>query len=72
MEWLGLITELLLLSLAVYVYLFARGVVSLGKGKKAKQAEQFRQDNGQLLRILALALMAIMFFNVAFSLSTLL
>lgn len=72
MEWLGLLVEVLLLALGVYVYLFARGVVSFGQGERAKKAAQFRQENGNLLRILALALMAIMFFNVAFSLRTLL
>lgn len=71
MQSLGLIVELLLLALGVYVYLFARGMVSFGQGERAKKAEQFRKENGNVLRILALALMAIMFFNVAFSLSNL-
>lgn len=71
MEWLGLIVEVLLLALGIYVYLFARGAVSFGQGERAQKAEQFRKENGNLLRILALALMAIMFFNVAFTLSAL-
>lgn len=71
MEWLGLIIEILLLALGIYIYLFARGAVSFGQGERVQKAEQFRKENGNLLRILALALMAIMFFNVAFSLSTL-
>lgn len=72
MKWAGFIIELLLLGLGVYVYLFSRGVVKMGTGASAAKAEQFRKENSTLLRLLALALMAIMFINVAFSLSALL
>ena len=44
----------------------------MGMGASAAKAEQFRKENSTLLRLLALALMAIMFINVAFSLSALL
>lgn len=71
MKWIGLLLELLLLGVGVYVYLFSRGVVKLGKGEMGAKAEQFRKENTTWLRILALALTAIMFFNVAFSLSSL-
>lgn len=71
MKWLGLLVELLLLGLGLYIYLFARGMISFGAGERAEKAARFRAENGQLLRILALALMAIMLMNVLFSLGNL-
>ena len=71
MQWLGLLVEAALLGLAIYLYLFAIGAVKIKQAGRAEKAEKFRQENRSWLRILALALMAIMFFNVALSLSAL-
>lgn len=71
MKWIGLIVELLLLLVGLYLYLFAIGATRIKSPKHAAKAEAFRKDNSRWLRILALALMAIMFFNVALSLSAL-
>ena len=71
MQWTGLLIESALLAVAIYIYLFAIGVAKIKHPKRADKAEQFRRENSAWLRLLALALMAIMFFNVALSLSAL-
>lgn len=70
-QYVGIIMELLLLGVGVYVYLFSIGVVKIKKPSNAEKAEKFRQENGSWLKFLALALMAIMFFNVVLSLGAL-
>lgn len=69
-QYLGLLIEILLLAVAVYLYLFSIGVAKIKKPGQAEKAEKFRKENGSWLKILALALMAIMFFNVLLSLGT--
>lgn len=61
---LGLVVELLLFALGLYLYLFARGVLSFGKAEVRARAEAFRKDNATWMRLLGLALAAIMGLNV--------
>ena len=66
MNILSLLLELVLLAFAIYVYLFARGLVNpAGKDERVQtRSEEFRAKNGGWLRIVALALMAIMVLNI--------
>jgi hypothetical protein len=64
MEYLGLIFELLILGFAVYLYLFATGRVQAKTEEAQKRADAFRESNAGWLRILSLALAAIMLVNV--------
>lgn len=70
-QYVGILVELLLLAVGVYLYLFSIGVAKVGKDDKAAKAEKFRKENSSWLKIMALALMAIMFFNVVLSLGAL-
>jgi len=63
MEFIGLVVELLLCALGVYLYLFARGLVKVRRPEIAERAEAFRNDNASWMRLLGLALAAIMGFN---------
>lgn len=72
MQVAGLIFELLLFGAGVYIYLFAIGGWKIGNPVFQKQGEAFRRENSRLLRIVALALMAIMFVNILLSLRDLL
>ncbi|TXF90382.1 hypothetical protein FUA23_06220 [Neolewinella aurantiaca] len=62
----SLIIEIALLAIGIYIYLFARGLVRMGKPEARARAEAFRQENGTWLRLLGLALAAIMAMNVMF------
>ncbi len=64
MESIGLLFEVLLLAVGVYVYLFSRGFVRSGDPVIQQRAEAFRRANGWWLRIAGLALMAFMGANV--------
>lgn len=64
MEYVGLIVELFFLVLGLYLYLFAIGKLSASEETARRRAEAFRQKNGSWLRILALALMAVMAVNI--------
>lgn len=64
MEYFGLIVEIVLLGVGIYIYLFAIGKIQIGEEEKNSKAEAFRQENGRLLRLLSLALMAIMIVNL--------
>ena len=64
MEFLGLFFELLFLVMGVYLYLFAIGRVSTKDPKARERAEAFRAKNGWWLRLLSLALIAIMVVNI--------
>lgn len=63
---LSLIIEIAFLAIGIYLYLFARGLVRFGKPDARARAETFRQDNATWLRLLGLALAAIMAMNVIF------
>ncbi len=60
----GLVVELLLFALGLYLYLFARGVIAFGSTEARARAEAFRKDNATWMRLLGLALAAIMGLNV--------
>lgn len=64
MEYLGLFIEIIFLVMATYLYLFAIGKIKTKDKTKAAKAEAFRQDNHWWLRLAALALMAVMSFNL--------
>ncbi|RME92898.1 MAG: hypothetical protein D6772_16430 [Bacteroidetes bacterium] len=64
MQYLGLLFEILLLALGVYLYLFARGLVKVKDPERAARAEAFRTDNATWMRLLGLALAAIMLLNL--------
>ena len=60
----GLIIEIVLFAAGVYLYLFARGVVKLSDSETGKRARAFRDDNKVWMRLLGLALAAIMAMNI--------
>lgn len=64
MEVVGLLVEVLLLALGVYLYLFARGMIKIKDPDRAERAERFRQDNATWMRLMGLALAAVMLLNV--------
>lgn len=64
MDILGLIFEILFLGLGVYIYLFVRGFIKHEDAKKQAKADDFRKENGWWLRLMAIALMAIMTINI--------
>lgn len=64
MEILGLIFEILFLGLGVYIYLFVRGFIKYKDSETKAKADTFRKENGWWLRLMAIALMAIMTINI--------
>lgn len=66
MEFVGLLVEILLLALGVYLYLFARGIIKVSNPDRRERAESFRQQNATWMRLLGLGLAAIMLMNVIF------
>jgi ABC-type nickel/cobalt efflux system permease component RcnA len=72
MEIASLVIELLLLALGLYLYLFARGAIRSKNPERQKRAESFRKNNARWMRILGLALAAVMLLNVIFHVSELL
>ena len=65
MEFTGLIIEILLFGVALYLYLFSIGKVSSGRDDMQQKANEFRRENAGWLRIFSLGLMAIMLVNIA-------
>ncbi|MCB0619508.1 MAG: hypothetical protein KDC43_12545 [Saprospiraceae bacterium] len=64
MDFLGILFELLFLTLGVYAYLFAIGKITGKDPEQRAKAEAFRQANAWWLRILGLGLSAIMLVNL--------
>ncbi len=64
MEYLGLVIEIIFFALGVYLYLFARGFVRVKNPELQARAEDFRKDNAGWMRLLGLALAAIMLMNI--------
>ena len=64
MDTIGLIFEFLFLGLGIYVYLFVRGFINYKDEETKAKADSFRKDNGWWLRLLAIALMAVMTINI--------
>ncbi|RMG82240.1 MAG: hypothetical protein D6714_11675 [Bacteroidetes bacterium] len=71
MEYTGLFFELLFLMLGVYLYFFSIGKIRSKDPEKQKKAEAFRRENAGWLKILALALTAIMLVNFVLHLKAL-
>ncbi len=69
MDIFGLLFEFLFLAMGVYLYFFAIGKVS---GKDAEQSARFRKVNGWWLRLLSLALIAVMVVNIVLHIKDLL
>lgn len=72
MEFLGILVELLLLALGVYLYLFSRGLISRKDAERQAKAEAFREQNAIWMRYLGLALAAIMGLNLILHIQALL
>ena len=64
-DYMGLIFEILFLLGGIYVYMLTRGAI------KGSTQTQFVKENKNILRILSLALIAIMTINVILHLSQL-
>ena len=64
MEYLGLIFEFLFLGAGIYLYMFAAGKLKSRNIAVSEKSEAFRTANGGWLRILSLALMAVMIINI--------
>lgn len=64
MEYIGLLVEVLLFGLGAYLYLFSRGKITIKDPKMKDRVEQFRGENASWMRILGLALAAIMLINI--------
>jgi len=65
MEYVGLFFEIVFFGIGLYLYLFARGKFSVKNPEMKKRMEAFRQKNSGWMRLLGLALMAIMLVNIA-------
>jgi hypothetical protein len=65
MEYLGLLVEVLFLLLGIQVYRFATGRIRPRKPEAQARSEQFRQENKGWMRILSLALIAIMAIEIS-------
>jgi hypothetical protein len=63
-NYIGLLFEIIFFAIGVYLYLFARGLVRTGNSELQKKAEAFRQDNAWWMRLLGLAIAAIMGANI--------
>ncbi|OAV45386.1 hypothetical protein [Lewinella sp. 4G2] len=60
----GLIIEVVLFASGLYLYLFARGIVKLSDSEVGQRARAFRDENSTWMRLLGLALAAIMALNI--------
>lgn len=66
MEFVGLLFEVIFFGIGLYVYLIARGLIKVEDPSLKKQFDDLRKKYGTLIRILALALCAVMFLNIIF------
>ena len=64
MEQLGLIFEILIFALGVYLYLFAKGFIKIKDSESKDKVEEFRLANAGWMRLLGLALAAVMLMNI--------
>ncbi len=64
MEYVGLVLEILFLALGIYIYLFAKGFWTVSDPEKHAKAEAFRLKNAGWMRLLSIALIAIMTFEI--------
>lgn len=64
MQFVGLFFEIIILSFAVYVYLFSTGKLKVKDAAKQQKAEEFRKDNATWMRLLSLLLIALMSIEI--------
>lgn len=69
MEYLGLAAEVFFLGIGVYFYLLAIGKIKAKDPAAQKKLDDFLASNSRWLRMLALALSAIMVVNIYLHLS---
>jgi len=65
MEYVGLFFEIVFFAIGLYLYLFARGKFKVKDPQARERMEAFRQKNSGWMRLVGLALMAVMLLNVA-------
>jgi hypothetical protein len=63
MEYIGLLFEFIFLALGVFSYRFATGKMKFSEAQRP-MAEQFRKENGGWMRVMGLALAAIMIVEI--------
>lgn len=71
MQLLGLLFEIALFAAGGYLYFFSIGALPFKRGKGTTGIEAFRRENSRWLRMLSLALMAIMLVNIVISIRAL-
>jgi len=64
MEYAGLILEFIFLGIGIYFYLFSIGKIKSKNKEAQEKAEAFRRSNYRWLRILSLALIALMAIEI--------
>ncbi|MCR9287097.1 MAG: hypothetical protein NXI23_06855 [Bacteroidetes bacterium] len=64
MEYTGLLFEFMFLIMGIYLYFFSIGKVQSNDPEKQKKADDFRAQNAGWLKIVSLALVAIMVVNI--------
>ena len=68
----GLVIHLVFFAIGVYLYLYARGILAFGSEEVRKRAEAFRTENATWMRLLGLALAAVMLLNLYYDVRALL
>lgn len=63
-EYVGLFFEVLFFLIGLYVYMLSRGLVKVQDPSLAKQFHSLKKRYGVLIRIISLALTAVMFMNI--------
>jgi hypothetical protein len=64
MEYIGLLFEIAFLLLGIFVYRLSTGKMKVSESQRPMM-ERFIKENGSIMRILSLALMAIMSLEIA-------
>ena len=64
MEYFGLVLEFIFLGLGIYVYLFSRGKITSSDKVMQQKADVFREKNATWMRLLSLALIAIVTLEI--------
>lgn len=60
----SLVVQAIFFAIGVYIYLFSRGFIQFGDDAVRKRSEEFRKDNATWMRLMGLALAAIMGVNI--------
>lgn len=66
-NYIGLFTEIAFFCAGIYLYLFVIGRIKFNSFEAEAKAAKIRKDNGTALRILSLAVVAIMSMNIYLS-----